>query len=403
MNWSRRVRKIGLLAVSGIAVTSFDSQIFGAGQGSVSTPSPITAYVRNAKFPIPFNLDATGALPSEVHLYVSRDNGGHWQLVARQHPTARNFDFDSIEEGTFWFATRTIDANGVAHPSGPMTPQLRITVDASRPQVEANADADGNGQVILDYNVLDASPADEGVRVEYMTDVAQSWVPLNNASQPTNQQWDAGLKGRLVWIPQGAWRFAWVRLFVRDRAGNETVVERRIERPRLAQNGIQLASNSVPTTPSPARFATQQSGAPTGNAAPTNAMPTNAMPTNVTPMNSLPMSSMPINAMTVATSQSNALPSPAAAFPQPSVPANSFAQPNPSLPTAPSLMSEPTASATVPLSGAYVPGQLPSTPSEPAINPPLNMFPPAMGSPAALNSSGRMKVALYRPRMRCAR
>ncbi len=209
MKCSVGARRTWLLAMAGLTTLGASITVFAAPPTPANTasatssagPGPITAYMRKTRFPIPFNLDATGIRPAEVHLYVSRDGGGQWQLVSRQTPAARSFDYDTQEEGTFWFATRTIDTNGVAHPGGSMTPQLRITVDATRPTVEANADADGNGQLILDYNVQDISANEEGVRVEYMTDAGRAWLPCTNASRPISEATNNGLRGRMVGCP----------------------------------------------------------------------------------------------------------------------------------------------------------------------------------------------------------
>ncbi len=276
-----------------------------------------------------------------------------------------------------------------------------------RPTVEANADADGNGQLILDYNVQDISANEEGVRVEYMTDAGRAWLPCTNASRPISEATNNGLRGRMVWMPDAGWHHAFVRVFVRDRAGNETVLERRVERPRVAQNPIQLASNIPQQYQN--RMASQASpnttpgyiapgpvpGFPAAN--PAAAVPAPALPTPTLPTPAQPAAPAagytPAPAASYAPTYSPAAtpPVPSTAAPVPNIGAPNFAAqpmqgpglgqgfatgpavaPNQNLPpaqynagpTAPGMTAPNMPSAPAPGQGfgqgqAYVPGQLP--------------------------------------------
>ena len=59
-------------------------------------------------------------------------------------------------DGVFWFATRTMDARGQAHPAGPVKAQLKVFVDTGKPDLSLNADADGSGNVEAVLAVNDA-------------------------------------------------------------------------------------------------------------------------------------------------------------------------------------------------------------------------------------------------------
>ncbi len=74
----------------------------------------------------------------------------------------------------------------------------------------SQADADGNGQLILDYNVQDISAQRRSVRVEYMTDAGRAWLPCTNASRPISEATNNGLRGRMVWMPDAGWHHAFV-------------------------------------------------------------------------------------------------------------------------------------------------------------------------------------------------
>jgi hypothetical protein len=243
MSMQRSLRRRLLLVALGAVIGQTSALVAQSSTNVPGLSGLSTAYMKSGQFEIPFNLDSTGSPPVEVHLYFSQDAGKSWQLYGKQPPQSRSFNVDTRTEGTYWFTTRTIDAQGAQHPSGPMVPQLRVIVDGSQPNVEAKVDADGNGQIILDYLIKDGSPTPEGIKVEYMTDAIRHFIPANATSQPSVQQTNDGLRGRLVWVPEGAWRHAQVRVSVKDRANNETLLVRQIERPRVAQNVVQLASN----------------------------------------------------------------------------------------------------------------------------------------------------------------
>ncbi|MEX0824721.1 MAG: hypothetical protein WD119_01065 [Pirellulaceae bacterium] len=226
----------------------------------------LTSTILNTpEFGIPFSVDSLGSQPVEVQLYVSRDAGTQWAFSGRQPAHSREFPFQAASDGDYWFATRTIDANGSAHPQGKVVPQLRVTVDTTNPQIEAKADADSDGQIIIQYRITDASPHADGIRVEYMSDAVHQWMPVETASQPRRQN-ENSLEGRIAWIPQSEWRRVSIRMMVRDQAGNQTVLTRQVERPRVAQQPFQLASKPAydPNAAARAPFATapQQSATP---------------------------------------------------------------------------------------------------------------------------------------------
>ncbi|QEG43274.1 hypothetical protein [Roseimaritima ulvae] len=216
--------------------------------------APNGIFLNMPQFEIPFSVAATGTQPQEVHLYMSRDAGARWELFARQPASSRNFPFSAPADGDYWFATRTIDSNGAAHPSGPVQPQLRVTVDTVNPELEARADADGNGQVIVDYRIEDLAPLAESLRIEYMTDTVRQWMPVKSASQPIFREQKGAAEGRVVWVPEADWRHVYIRLIARDRAGNQTVLTRQVEKPRMATQPTpaQLASSPLlPPKPLP--------------------------------------------------------------------------------------------------------------------------------------------------------
>lgn len=249
-------------AMQASVIATPPAQDFGAG-----------VFLNNTSFDIPFSVEQTGAQPVEVQLFVSRDQGKTWKFFARKPAGESGFPFQANEDGDFWFSTRTIDARGISYPTGNMAPQLRVFVDTTNPQVQAKTDSDINGQIILDYAITDIA-VDEGfLQLEYMTDAVRQWMPITVEGRPGRRPEDGALTGRITWKPQTDWRQVYVRMIVRDKAGNQTVFNEQVQRPRVASNPMSFASD--PRQPGTGMAATSVSdrSAPRGNPMPMYSQP----------------------------------------------------------------------------------------------------------------------------------
>ncbi|WP_461505819.1 hypothetical protein [Rhodopirellula baltica] len=231
-------------------------------------------------FQIPFNIATAGTAPVEVQLYVavpanqpnpadqtetSRENvpatqsgplpqqnpytqagartsvaiaPGQWKLLDRQPPDARQFHIRESGEGTFWFATRTVDANGRPFPPGPIVPELKVVVDTQGPQIDLEADSDADGRVVAKFTIRDATETRQ-LTVHYVTDTTRRWEVATVERE--------GNTGRLQLHPKDDWKQLSLRLRALDQAGNETIVSELVQKPRVA---------SKPTT----RFASGPNG-----------------------------------------------------------------------------------------------------------------------------------------------
>ena len=80
--------------------------------------------------------------------------------MERKRPDAavKEFQFIAEEDGEYWFATRTIDAQGNSHPTGIIEPQLKVFVDTTKPIVAFTADADASGRIDATMQINDATP-----------------------------------------------------------------------------------------------------------------------------------------------------------------------------------------------------------------------------------------------------
>ncbi|WP_145089358.1 hypothetical protein [Rosistilla carotiformis] len=219
-------------AMQASVIASPPPQDFGAG-----------VFLNNTSFDIPFSVERTGAQPVEVQLFVSRDQGKTWKFFARQPANESGFPFQAPEDGDFWFSTRTIDARGISYPTGNMSPQLRVFVDTTNPQVQATTDSDINGQIVLDYAITDIAVDESFMQLEYMTDAVRQWMPITIDGRPGRRPEDGAMVGRITWQPQTDWRQVHVRMIVRDKAGNQTVFNEQVQRPRVAANPMTFASD----------------------------------------------------------------------------------------------------------------------------------------------------------------
>lgn len=207
-------------------------------------PRPIHLNLR--QFEIPFSLDTSGGRPSEVQLYVSRDAGEHWQLAATQPPTVNHFRFEANQDGDHWFATRTVDARGNRHPSGPIRPQLAVRVDTVDPQAELRANIRDSGEVKIVLEVVDDAPNLEAVQLHYTLDQSNQWLPIEGLQPATSTAQESAARIEASVHPSPPWYVITLRALVADQAGNRTVVTRQFDRPRVASLPMQLAGSRPP-------------------------------------------------------------------------------------------------------------------------------------------------------------
>ena len=194
-------------------------------------PSPDCFILGARSFTIPFTVDAGGTQPIEVHLFVSRgDSSGapdQWKLLDRKRPdiAVKEFQFIADEDGEFWFATRTIDAQGRPHPNGTIEPQLKVFVDTTKPFVSFNADADASGRVDATMQINDATPL-KNIQLRYVTDSVNQWQTVDVRQLPPD--------GSLHFTPSDPWKQLSLQFVATDTPGNQSVVSQLLQRPRLA-------------------------------------------------------------------------------------------------------------------------------------------------------------------------
>ncbi len=231
-------------------VTASDGDNPSALESQFVPPSQNCFILGSRAFSIPFSVDASGGSPVEVHLFVSRGPDDAWRLLDRRRPgeATKQFQFEAQQDGEFWFATRTIDALGRAHPPGKIESQLKVYVDTTKPRVTMHADADADGRVDLTISVQDATEVKQ-MRLRYVTDEMKQWAEVDMRQLSAD--------GKLQFLPTEIWKQMSLQLLVTDTPGNQSVVNQLIRRPRLAElegNRYAAESGRSPTEASTTPF-----------------------------------------------------------------------------------------------------------------------------------------------------
>lgn len=212
---------------------------------TASAPQPRLHFLNLKRFEIPFNIDPSGQRPVEVQLQVSRDAGATWKLFASQAATAKHFLFETTEDGDYWFATRTLDSSGQAHPAGPIKSQLAVRVDTTDPRVEWETDVSADGVISVALWYVDPTPLADTIRIEYSVDGSRPWIPVPDVATRDSGAGENAIVASATINPADAWRQVTLRALVGDQAGNKTMVTRQIDRPRVAVSTVRLATTKT--------------------------------------------------------------------------------------------------------------------------------------------------------------
>lgn len=94
-------------------------------QESSRIPEPILTSLYD--FKVPFTVDPQEPV-DKVQLHVSTDRGQTWHLTQTVAASAGKFAFQAPFDGEYWFATRSLDAQGRATTVEPFEPELCVIV-----------------------------------------------------------------------------------------------------------------------------------------------------------------------------------------------------------------------------------------------------------------------------------
>jgi hypothetical protein len=171
-----------------------------------------TSYTKQNFFRIPFQTDPSERRLKQVQLYYSTDQGASWHPYNSVTPEQRFFDFQASQDGVYWFAVRTVDADGRGNPLNMQGahPGLKVCVDTQPPTIRLRALPPRDGEVGVEWEVRDENLDAVSLRLEYRLPAVTEWLPLGGELAATGQRY---------WKPAGNGAFE-VRLKARDRADN---------------------------------------------------------------------------------------------------------------------------------------------------------------------------------------
>lgn len=200
-----------LLLVCGLPVFLMLTSIGQAQNQANLNPS----YQRSSTFTIPFDpISPNDRSLQQVELYVSEDQQ-RWERAGRTTPDQPRFTYRADRDGRYYFAVRTIYANGRAVPATTQGLQadLLIIVDTQPPSVVLRAAPPRDGSIGVEWDIQEEYPDLTAFNLEYRLAGAADWIPLPVEPALTGQKyWVAGTNGQVE-----------VRLRTRDKAKNEGI------------------------------------------------------------------------------------------------------------------------------------------------------------------------------------
>lgn len=190
-------------------------------------PDPIVT--SQTQFDIPFNTDDLEGRLVEVQLYVSTDLGESWNLYARQSPQKKKIPFQSVGDGEYLFALKTLDRDRRLLPIGPPIPTLRIAIDTQDPQLQLQIDPDKDGRIAATWLAEDSNLDRSSLSLSYRIaepNAPATWVPVPTGTSLTeSRRAEEGLqKDRIVWWPDTSANAIIVKAEIKDHAGNLSTV-----------------------------------------------------------------------------------------------------------------------------------------------------------------------------------
>jgi hypothetical protein len=161
------------------------------------------------------------------------------------NPDQRFFDFQASADGTYWFAVRTVDADGRGNPltMQGVRPGLKVCVDSQAPTIRLRALPPREGEVGIEWEARDDNLDVLSLRLEYRQPGLVEWLPFGGEMPASGQRY---------WKPASSGAVE-VRLKARDRAdnwGEEKIV--------VGSAGASNTFTGNPTPPSEPRPITDQ-------------------------------------------------------------------------------------------------------------------------------------------------
>jgi len=240
--------------VAAVLLAAIGQSVAAAQAPPASSPLPATplrAATRQNAFTIPFQIDAPatpGEKAVEAILNVSTDQGATWSISSRVKPDKNSFVFRAPHDGEYWFNIRTVDAQGVTRPSGPIQAQLIVAVDTVAPRLDLSVIRGPAGEIVARWQAVDPNLKLSSFKLEYQVSSTGPWEKVAIDAPPTAMQHTHS--GEATWWPSGASGPVLVRAEISDTSGNPAVTQA-VAKAGAATGTPTLARQPEPTPAAP--------------------------------------------------------------------------------------------------------------------------------------------------------
>jgi hypothetical protein len=201
----------GLLVVAAVAWLALPRPAVGQPGGTDYQ----TMKSRNLAFDLNVDAEQKNTIHS-IELYVSRENGGVWELGATATPDAKSIPYVAKEDGVYLVNMVIVYKSGVRDPADvtKTAPLQKLLVDATPPVVTIKTAAKTGDEVRVAWSVDDRNPADAKTKLE--------WKPLGDLDSAWKTVPLASTDRRAATFSSTVSSGITVRVTVEDMAGNAT-------------------------------------------------------------------------------------------------------------------------------------------------------------------------------------
>lgn len=214
------------LTAAAILLAAVGLSLYAAPPANEAAGGPIVTATRQTAFTIPFRIEppqTPEARPVEVQLHVSTDQGATWAVAGSVRPDKGSFVYRAPHDGEYWYSIRTVDAQGVVRPEGPLSPQLQVTVDTVAPRLDLSVTRGAAGEIVARWQAVDPHLKREGFKLEYQSTSTGPWERVAVESPPSAMRHT--LSGEATWWPNAASGPLLVRAEITDLSGNPAVTQ----------------------------------------------------------------------------------------------------------------------------------------------------------------------------------
>jgi hypothetical protein len=174
--------------------------LYTQGFAVAAAPQPIPT--NKTRFRIPFKIEPAALQrlnARELQLHVSRDGGVTWTQAQTLPPDGAKFEYQTIGDGEYWFAVKTLDGRNQLHPpAGQYETGLIVQVDTLPPLLELSLQQLPSGKVQLTWNAADAHLDIATLKLEYQVPGSQEWEQVEVTPKPNGQiAWNVMQQGQV--------------------------------------------------------------------------------------------------------------------------------------------------------------------------------------------------------------